>query len=139
MASQFGAFGAGHILHNGGGISGNMFTKVARDGARIDVEAASGFVCDNKPDGLPSVKRFLSVEWRADQEHRLAILQKPFLDTLKDPEFLTDAKKAKLDIAPIDGAATAKTLAGFYDLDAPIVAKLKKVLLADVSGRETPQ
>jgi hypothetical protein len=58
---------------------------------------------------------------------------------LKDPEFLADASKAKLDIAPIDGAATAKTLAGFYNLDPPIVAKLKKVLLSDVSGRETPQ
>ena len=70
---------------------------------------------------------------------RLAILQKAFLDTLKDPEFLIDAKKAKLDIAPIDGAATAKTLAGFYDLEPPLIARLKKVLLSDVSGRETPQ
>jgi hypothetical protein len=70
---------------------------------------------------------------------RLTVLQKAFLDTLKDPEFLADARKAKLDIAPIDGAATAKTLAGFYNLDPPIVAKLKKVLLSDVSGRETPQ
>ncbi|MGH7853279.1 MAG: hypothetical protein ACREP3_07540 [Candidatus Binatia bacterium] len=33
--------------------------------------------------------------------------------TMKDPEFLADAKKARLEIAPIDGPSTGKTPAGF--------------------------
>ena len=70
---------------------------------------------------------------------RLSILQTAFMATMKDPEFLADAKKARLEIAPIDGPSTGKTLAGFYDLDKSIVATLKTILLGDVSGRETPQ
>ena len=69
---------------------------------------------------------------------RLAILQKAFMATMQDPEFLADAKKARLEIAPIDGPSTGKTLAGFYDLDKAMVARLKKILLGDVSGRDTP-
>ncbi|MGZ8522739.1 MAG: hypothetical protein ACXWX7_21635, partial [Candidatus Binatia bacterium] len=61
-----------------------------------------------------------------------------FMDTMRDPEFLADAKKARLDLAPIDGPTTGKTIAGFYDLDKSIIAKLKKILLGDVSGRDTP-
>ena len=59
---------------------------------------------------------------------RLAILQKAFMATMRDPEFLADAKKARLEIAPIDGPSTGKTLAGFYDSDKSMVAKLKKIL-----------
>ena len=69
---------------------------------------------------------------------RLAILQKAFMATMNDPEFLADAKKARLEIAPIDGPSTGKTLAGFYDLDKSMVARLKKILLGDVSARDTP-
>ena len=32
---------------------------------------------------------------------RVQILQKAFMDTMKDPEFLADAKKAQLDIDPV--------------------------------------
>lgn len=61
---------------------------------------------------------------------RLQILQKAFLDALKDPELLAEAKKADLDIDPIDGATTAKTFAGLYDIDPATAAKLKAILLA---------
>jgi tripartite-type tricarboxylate transporter receptor subunit TctC len=69
---------------------------------------------------------------------RLQILQKAFLATMREPEFLADAKKARLDIAPIDGPTVARTLAGFYSLEPSMIARLKKVLSPEVTSRETP-
>jgi tripartite-type tricarboxylate transporter receptor subunit TctC len=61
---------------------------------------------------------------------RLQILQKAFLDALKDPELLAEAKKADLDIDPIDGPTTAKTFSDLYDIDPAMAAKLKAILVA---------
>jgi tripartite-type tricarboxylate transporter receptor subunit TctC len=55
-------------------------------------------------------------------------LRKAFMATLKDPEFLADAKKARLDIDPIDGAAIAKEVKGLFNLDRSLVEKLKEIL-----------
>jgi tripartite-type tricarboxylate transporter receptor subunit TctC len=60
---------------------------------------------------------------------RLELLQKAFVDTLKDPELLAEADKSKLDIEVIDGPAIAKKLANLYNLQPQVVAKLKEVLL----------
>ncbi len=60
---------------------------------------------------------------------RLELLQKAFVDTLKDAEFLAEAKKAKLDIEVINGPTIAKKLGSLYELQPPVVAKLKEVLL----------
>lgn len=60
---------------------------------------------------------------------RLELLQKAFMATLSDPEFLAEAKKAKLDIEAIDGPTIAKKLGSLYDLKPEVVAKLKEVLL----------
>jgi tripartite-type tricarboxylate transporter receptor subunit TctC len=60
---------------------------------------------------------------------RLGLLQKAFVETLKDPELLAEANKSKLDIEVIDGPAIAKKLASLYDLQPQVVAKLKEVLL----------
>lgn len=60
---------------------------------------------------------------------RVEILQKAFLDTLRDPEFLAEAKKGQLDVNPVDGPTTAKILASFYDLEPGIKATLRKVLI----------
>ena len=60
---------------------------------------------------------------------RLKVLQDAFVKTLRDPELLAEAKKADLEIAPIDGPTTAKTFAGLYDLPAPLIAKLKDILI----------
>ena len=59
---------------------------------------------------------------------RVATLRKAFLDTLKDPEFLADAEKAKLDIEPITGEEMEKLVAKLFKLSPAIVAKLKDVL-----------
>jgi tripartite-type tricarboxylate transporter receptor subunit TctC len=55
-------------------------------------------------------------------------LRNAFMATLKDPEFLADAKKARLDIDPMDGAAIAKEVKGLFSLDRSLVEKLKEIL-----------
>lgn len=60
---------------------------------------------------------------------RLELMQKAFVDTMKDPEFLAEATKAKLDIEVINGPAIAKKLGRLYDLKPATVAKLREVLL----------
>jgi tripartite-type tricarboxylate transporter receptor subunit TctC len=59
---------------------------------------------------------------------RVQILRKAFMDTMKDPEFLTDAKKANLDINPEDGAALENNVKEILKLEPPLVAKLKEIL-----------
>ncbi|MEX0802299.1 MAG: tripartite tricarboxylate transporter substrate-binding protein [Candidatus Binatia bacterium] len=60
---------------------------------------------------------------------RLELLQKAFVNTLKDPELLAEAKKSKLDIEVIDGPAIAKKLGALYDLQPAVVAKMRDILL----------
>ena len=60
---------------------------------------------------------------------RLQILQQAFIKTLRDPELVAEAKKAQLEVNPIDGPTTAKTFAGLYELNPALVAKLKELLV----------
>jgi len=60
---------------------------------------------------------------------RLRLLQKAFMDTLNDPEFLAEAKKAKLDITAVDGPTAAKQFAGLYELKPELKAKLREIVL----------
>lgn len=60
---------------------------------------------------------------------RLELLQKAFVETLKDPELLAEAKKSKLDIEVIDGPTIAKKLRQLYDIKPDVVAKLREILL----------
>jgi tripartite-type tricarboxylate transporter receptor subunit TctC len=62
-------------------------------------------------------------------KERLELLQKAFLNTIKDPEFMAEAKKSKLDIEVIDGPTIAKKLGQLYELQPAVIAKLKEVLL----------
>jgi hypothetical protein len=50
------------------------------------------------------------------------------MDTMKDPEFLADAKKSQLDIDPVPGEEVEKTVARFFKLDAALVTKLREIL-----------
>lgn len=61
---------------------------------------------------------------------RLELLQKAFMATMKDPEFLAEAKKAKLDIEPLDGPTAAKQFAALYKLKPELQAKLKEIVIA---------
>ena len=60
---------------------------------------------------------------------RLQFLQKVFMETLRDPALLKDAKKSRLDIDPIDGPTTAKMMADLYDLSPALKAKLRALLI----------
>jgi tripartite-type tricarboxylate transporter receptor subunit TctC len=61
-------------------------------------------------------------------KQRVQILQKAFMDTMKDREFLADAKKAKLGIGPISGEEMERRVRGLFKLSPSVVAKLKEVL-----------
>src|SRR6185436_12485119 len=61
---------------------------------------------------------------------RLELLQRAFVRTFKDPDLIAEAKRAQLDIEPVDGPTIAKTLASLYDLKPSTVAKLNDILLA---------
>jgi tripartite-type tricarboxylate transporter receptor subunit TctC len=60
---------------------------------------------------------------------RVKTLQKAFQDTLKDPEFLAEAKKARLDIDPLSGEEIEKAVAQTKSIPAATIAKLKDVIL----------
>jgi len=60
---------------------------------------------------------------------RLQVLQQGFIKTLSDPELIAEAKKADLEVEPIDGPTTAKTFAGLYELSPSLIAKLKDILI----------
>lgn len=59
---------------------------------------------------------------------RVEMLRQAFHATLKDPAFLEDAKKAKLEIDPITGPEMSQLVADVFTLDAATVAKLKEAL-----------
>jgi len=61
-------------------------------------------------------------------KQRIEILRQAFAATMKDPEFLADAKRANLDIEPITGPEMERLVAGIFKLNPTIAAKLKSIL-----------
>ena len=59
---------------------------------------------------------------------RVEIVRKAFMDTMKDPDFLAEAKKANLDINPDDGATLESNVKEILKLEPALVAKLKEFL-----------
>jgi tripartite-type tricarboxylate transporter receptor subunit TctC len=59
---------------------------------------------------------------------RVQLLRKAFEDTLKDPEFLADAKKSKLNVDPVPADVVEKDILALFKLDPAIVGKLKEIL-----------
>jgi hypothetical protein len=62
-------------------------------------------------------------------KERLDILRKAFMNTLGDPVFLEEARKAKLDIEPIDGPKLANIFATLYEIPAQLVAQLRDIVV----------
>ncbi len=60
---------------------------------------------------------------------RVRLLQKAFMATMRDPAMLKEAKRSRLEISPMDGPTTAKTMAAIYDLDRGLVSRLKELLV----------
>ena len=61
-------------------------------------------------------------------KNRVEIIRKAFMDTMKDPEFLAEAKKANLDINPDDGAVLEQNVKEILKLEPGLIAKLKEIL-----------
>ncbi len=61
-------------------------------------------------------------------EERVRILQKAFVDTVKDPQLKAEAEKAKLEIDPIDGPGIEKMVKGLYEIEPSIVKRVKQIL-----------
>ena len=61
-------------------------------------------------------------------KERVEILRRAFTDTMKDPEFLAEAKKANLDINPADGVELERNVKEVFNLDPGLVPKLREIL-----------
>ena len=61
-------------------------------------------------------------------KERLHILRKAFLATLRDPDFVSEAKKSKFAIDPTSGQELAKIISDLEKLSPAVLTKLKKVL-----------
>src|SRR5919106_2824456 len=61
-------------------------------------------------------------------KERVLLLRKAYTETMKDPELLAEAKTAKLDINPDDGAGLERNVKEIFDLEPALVAKLKEIL-----------
>jgi len=61
-------------------------------------------------------------------QERVQILRKGLAATLKDPEFLADAQRARLDLNPLSGEELEKTVTRTLALEKPLVEKLKAIL-----------
>lgn len=59
---------------------------------------------------------------------RVETLRKAFMATLKDPEFLAEAKTSKMDIEPVSGEELQGTIARLFKLEPPLLLKLKEIL-----------
>lgn len=60
---------------------------------------------------------------------RLDILRKAFDTTMKDPEFLAEMKKSKLEINPLTGGEVDAIVKKLFQMDAKNVAKIREVLV----------
>ncbi|MBI2998758.1 MAG: hypothetical protein HYY46_09970 [Deltaproteobacteria bacterium] len=61
-------------------------------------------------------------------KERVQILRKAFQDTLRDPEFVAETKKSKLEIDPLTGEEVGKVVAELFSLKPAVVSKLASVL-----------
>ncbi len=61
-------------------------------------------------------------------KERAQILRRAFISTMKDPEFLAEARKSKLDIDPVDGAEVERTITRLFRLSPSLLEKLKEII-----------
>jgi tripartite-type tricarboxylate transporter receptor subunit TctC len=59
---------------------------------------------------------------------RVELLRRAFRETMKDPDYLAEARKVNLDVDPVSGDELERIVGGFFRLDAAVVNKLKEIL-----------
>jgi tripartite-type tricarboxylate transporter receptor subunit TctC len=62
-------------------------------------------------------------------KNRVDVLRSAFSATMKDPEFLAEMKKSKLEINPLNGAEVDTIVKKLFQMDAKNVAKIRDVLV----------
>ena len=61
-------------------------------------------------------------------KERTQILRRALAETVKDPEFLSEAAKANLEVAPASGEEIEQQIQNMFKTDPAVVAKLKEIL-----------
>jgi len=61
-------------------------------------------------------------------QDRVELLRKAFGETLKDSEFMADAKKSRLDTDPLTGQEVDQIVAQLFKMDPSLVKQLKEIL-----------
>jgi tripartite-type tricarboxylate transporter receptor subunit TctC len=56
------------------------------------------------------------------------VLRRAFMKTMKDPEFLADARKVRVGVDPVSGEEVERIIHGLFKLDPAMTTKLKRVL-----------
>ena len=74
----------------------------------------------------PTVRPFMAPPGTAND--RVQILRKAFMATWSDPELVAEAKKARLDLDPADGAELEQNIKDIFKLDPSQIGKLKEFL-----------
>jgi tripartite-type tricarboxylate transporter receptor subunit TctC len=59
---------------------------------------------------------------------RVQLFRQAFQATLKDPEFVAEAKKGNFELDPVSGEELGKIVNGFFKADAAIIARLRDLL-----------
>ncbi len=97
-------------------------TKEGQDLLRLGAQAyGPASIAYSVPPGLP--------------KERLLTLQNGFMATMKDPEFLGEAKKANLVVNPIDGPTITKTVAELYMSDTKVRARFREIIEVTTAQR----
>jgi tripartite-type tricarboxylate transporter receptor subunit TctC len=91
------------------------FIKTQRD--RQEIELAVASLSMGRPYVLPG----------GTPPDRARLLRDSFMETMKDPELLDQAKKEHLDINPIDGPAVRRVLVNMFATPQPIVDEVARV------------
>lgn len=76
----------------------------------------------------PSAITRLYVTPPGTPKERVEILRRAFAATLRDPEFVAEAKKARLEIDPLSGEEVEKIVHGFFTMSPGLASKLAAVL-----------
>jgi tripartite-type tricarboxylate transporter receptor subunit TctC len=97
-------------------------TKEGQDLLRLGAQAyGPASIAYSVPPGLP--------------KERLLTLQNGFMATMKDPEFLGEAKKANLVVNPIDGSTITKTVAELYLSDTKVRSRFREIIEVTTAQR----
>jgi tripartite-type tricarboxylate transporter receptor subunit TctC len=64
----------------------------------------------------------------ATPKERIQILRQAFAATLKDPDFLAEAKKVQLEVNPLSGEEVGRIVEGLFSLNQGTISKLAAIL-----------